>query len=97
MKLPQGLTLSLMQTRWAAILNPLLGNPSLNSVILGNVSLNNGTTVVNHLLGRKLTGWRIIRINAAATIYDQQASNQMPESTLVLVSNAVATVSLEVF
>lgn len=97
MQLPKGLTLPMMQTKWASILNVLLSNPSLNSNILENVSLGSGTTVINHLLGRKLLGWRIIRINAAATIYDQQTSNQTPDLTLVLVSNAVAIVTLEVF
>jgi hypothetical protein len=61
------------------------------------VALANGTTVVNHLLGRKLIGWRIIGINGAATIYDQQASNQTPALTLVLVSNAAVIANLEVF
>lgn len=97
MQLPKGLTLPLLQTKWAAILNPLLGNPSLDSLILENVSLNNGTNVINHTLGRKLQGWRIIRIGGAATIYDQQDSNQTPSLTLVLVSNAAVVVSLEVF
>lgn len=89
--------LSLMQTKWKSILDPLLGNLSSQSSLLPNVALNNGTTVVNHMLGRKLIGWSIVGINGAATIYDQQASNQTPQSTLVLISNAAVTVSLEVF
>jgi len=97
MQLPKGLTLPLLQTKWAAILNPLLGNPSLDSVILQNVSLAIGTNTINHTLGRKLQGWRIILINGAATIYDKQGSNQTPDLTLVLVSNAAVMVSLEVF
>ena len=101
MKLPIFLSniqpLTLMQNKWSSILDVLLGNPSLDSSILKGVALANGTTVVNHLLGRKLIGWRIIGINGAATIYDQQASNQTPALTLVLVSNAAVIANLEVF
>lgn len=97
MLLPKGLDLSLMQTKWAAILNAFIGNPSLNSIILPNVSLANGTTVVNHLLGRKLQGYRIILKSATAGIHDKQSTNQTPNLTLILVSDAATVVSLEVF
>jgi hypothetical protein len=89
--------LHMMQTKWASILNIFVSNPSLNSQLIENVSLINGTTVVNHKLGRKLTGWRVAGINGAATIYDKQASNQMPQLTLILVSNAAVLTNLEVF
>jgi hypothetical protein len=89
--------LTLLQTKWSALLNQLLINPSLQSSILTDVSLVIGPNVINHLLGRKLIGWRIIGINAAATIYDGQDTNLIPKLTLVLVSNAVCKVNLEVF
>lgn len=89
--------LSLLQSKWGAILNPFLANPSNQASILKNVALVNGTTTVNHKLGEKLHGWRIVGINAAATIYDKQATNQTPDLTLVLVSNAACVASIEVF
>lgn len=88
---------SMMQDSWAAVLNPIITNPSLQCIILKNIALINGTTVVNHLLGRKLQGWRLVRVRAAATIYDSQDTNQTPDKTLRLVSNAAVTVDLEVF
>lgn len=97
MKLPKGLAFPLMQTRWAGLLDPLLGNPSVNSLILTEISLAIGSNSVNHTLGRKLTGWRVIRIRSAASIYDTQDSNQMPELTLLLTSSAAVVVDLEVF
>lgn len=97
MLLPQQLDWNQARTRWKAILDVLLGNPSLNSQILDNVALANGTTTVNHGLGRTLTGWRVIRINGAATIYDKQDTNSMPDLTLILTSSAAVIVSLEVF
>lgn len=88
-------TLELIQTKWAAILNPLLARPI--PIILKNISLQNGTTVVNHLLGRRLAGWKTVRVRASANIYDNQDSNQTPEKTLILISNAAVVVDLEVF
>jgi hypothetical protein len=87
----------MMQNRWASILNPLLINPSLQNIILKNVVLAIGSNTVNHLLQRKLQGWRLIRQRALANIYDTQDSNQKPELTLILVSDAVVTVDIEVF
>lgn len=87
----------LMQNSWGAIINPIVNNPANLSLLLKNVSLANGTTTINHLLGRKLQGWKVIRQRASASIYDSQDANQYPELTLVLVSSAVVVVDLEVF
>lgn len=97
MNLPRGLTLEMMQTKWSAILNALLSNPSVNSLILPNVSLLTGANVINHTLGRKLRGWRIVRLRALVTIYDTQDLNTMPDLTLLLTSSGNVTVDLEVF
>jgi hypothetical protein len=89
--------MSLMQTAWAQQLNPLIGNPLNNGVLLKSVSLINGTTQVNHKLGRKLVGYIVTRQRAAASIHDSQDTNSMPALTLSLVSNADVTVDLWVF
>ncbi len=89
--------LNQLQTLWRSVLNPFLSNQSLQSNILPNVSLVSGLNTINTGLGRALTGWRIIRINAAATIYDQQSQNTTPALTLLLNSSAPCVVSLEVF
>jgi hypothetical protein len=89
--------LSLLQTRWKSLLDPFLASSSAQSSILPQISLINGTTIVNHKLGRKLTGWSIIRQRASASIYDTQDSNQTPNLTLTLVSSAAVVVDLEVF
>jgi hypothetical protein len=95
--LPQQQTFPQLQTKWASILNPVVSNLLVQGHILQNIDLIDGTTVVNHGLGRKLLGWFIVGINGAATVYDSQASNQMPELTLTLISNTAVTVSLWVF
>ena len=88
--------LSLMQSRWSGILNPLLANPSIQSIILPQVSLKAGINRVNHKLGRKLVGWRVIRLRSNAAIYDEQDDNQTPDLTLVLVANTPVIIDLEV-
>jgi hypothetical protein len=101
MKLPilfsEDTVLQLLQSKWSSIINVILDNPSNQASLIQNVSLINGTTTINHFLGRKLKGWRVVGISAAATIYDAQAINQTPQLTLKLVSNAACIIQLEVF
>ena len=87
----------LLETQWSSQINPLLSNPSLQSIILPNVALASGTNTVSHLLGRRLQGWRIVRQRALASIYDNQDNNQMPNLTLVLISSAPVVCDIEVF
>lgn len=89
--------LSLLQTKWKGELDPLLAKPEAQSLILKEISLSSGSNTVNHLLGRKLQGWKVVRQRASASIYDTQDSNQMPELTLLLTSNNPVVVDLEVF
>lgn len=94
MLLPIKLSLDLMQTRWKAVLDPLLKNPISGSSILSSIQLNSGTTVINHKLGRQMQGWFIIDITGPATIYRAAPFNN---KTLTLNSSASVTVSLGVF
>ena len=95
--LTQNKDLGLMQTGWAQQLNPVIQNPLTQGILLKNVPLVSGANVINHLLGRKLQGWIVTRIQGAFTLYDTQSSNPMPELTLQLVSSAASQVDLYVF
>lgn len=95
--LPQKLSWDIAQTQWAQQLNPVIANPTINNLILKNVSLTAGTNVINHMLSRNLQGWKPVRVRASATLYDLQDSNQTPQLTLVLVASASVVVDLEVF
>lgn len=88
---------SLFQTNWSALIDPVLGRKQNHSNILDAVSLNAGTNIVNHKLGRKLAGWKTVLQGAQASLYDLQAENQTPELTLVLVTDNPVVVSIEVF
>jgi len=83
--------------KWKSQLDPILSNPLLDGQLLQGVVLINGTTIVNHKLGRKLIGWFPVGLNTAAVIHDNQASNQTPQLTLSLTCNATVTVNLWVF
>ncbi len=96
-KLPQQLSLTNMQNKWAAAIDPVLANPTINNLVLHSVQLSTGANVVNHKLGRKLQGWYPSRVRASATIYDTQDTNQTPELTLTLVASAAVVVDLVVF
>lgn len=85
------------QTQWATQLDPIIANPTIDNIILKNISLVAGTNVISHLLSRNLQGWNPIRVRANATIYDQQDTNPTPQLTLILVASAPVVVDLVVF
>lgn len=91
------LPFQLMQNAWASLINPVLDSPTAQNLILQNISLVTGSNKINHKLGRKLQGWKIIRQRSAASIYDNQDNNVSPDLTLLLVSSANVSVNIEVF
>jgi len=93
--LPQRLSLQDTQVKWATQLDPVIANPLLQGQILPPQILVSGNNVINHGLQRNIQGWIVIRINAAATIYE--TTSTMPILTLNLNSSAPCTVSLLVF
>lgn len=87
----------LANTKWASSLNPLLGNPLMSGRLLEGVVVASGNNTINHGLQRKLRGYFVVLNNAAVTFYDVQASNQMPDLTLILHASGAATITLYVF
>jgi len=94
--LPLRLALPQMQIQWAAALNPVIGNSIVNGLQLSNVSLANGTTVLNHLLARNMLGWFVTDVQGAATIYRPKTA-PFNSKTLTLVSSAAVTCNLWVY
>lgn len=86
-----------LQTNWSQQLNPVISQPFNQGLILKRVNLLMGINQVNHLLGRKLQGWSIVRQRDPARFYDLQDDNQTPQLTLSLVSSADASVDILVF
>lgn len=94
MQLPLQKDIELLQTKWKAILDPVLKNPLTNMTILQNVVLYTGNNQVPHRLGKLQQGWLLIDVQGPATIYRYQG---FTDSYLYLNSSANVTISLGVF
>lgn len=102
MRLPifttQDKDMSLMQTNWASLINPVLSQPINQGLLLQNVVLVNGNNSISHKLGRKLIGWFPVRFQGSfAQLFDNQNTNSQQDKILILNSNAGVTVDLFVF
>ncbi len=90
-------SLSMLQTTWANVLNPVIANPIAQGTLLTGVALSTGANVINHMLQRKLRGWVLVRQRALTAVYDTQDSNKIPDLTLQLTASAPAVVDIYVF
>jgi hypothetical protein len=77
--------------------DPLLQNPLLNGYIISGVTLASGDNTISHGLNRPLQGWVQVLLSAGVTLYDKQAENTTPSTTLIINSSGAATLSLYVF
>ena len=94
MQLPLQTTLSLLQTRWKSILDPIIGNPTTNMAVIENFVLVTGDNQIPHLLGRVQQGWVVTDIQGVANIYRNAPFNS---NYLILNSSAGVTCSIGVF
>jgi hypothetical protein len=90
-------TLNDLHTNLNQIFTSLLSKVQLNSILLTNVQLVAGSNQFPHTLGKKLTGWSIVRQRASSSIYDAQDTQSNPQTYLTLVSSANVTVDILVF
>jgi len=86
--------LSQLQTRWKALLDPVIAEPLVGGSLLTGVVLASGANTINHKLGQTPVGWFLVDNNANVTVYRSQPFNDL---TLTLTSSGAATVSLYVF
>lgn len=86
--------LSLIQTKWKSLIDPILINPLNDVSVLKNINLVTGSNVINHLLGKVQQGWFLIDKQASGDIYRTAPFNNF---TLTLTSSANITVSIGVF
>lgn len=94
MQLPLQNALYLLQTKWKAILDPLIANPLNNISILKSIVLSSGNNQIPHKLQQMQQGWIITDLNAAVSIYRYQPFN---DAYLYLNASGAATVSIGVF
>lgn len=94
--LPRKQPWEMAQTTWAQALDPVISNLLVNGQLLKDIALSNGTTVINHKLGRQPQGWILSAPKGAAIVY--QASQQPnPTLTLTVISNAAVMTDMWVF
>lgn len=88
--------LSMMQTRWASLINPLLSNVLSEASLLKNIALSSGLNTINHLQGRVLNGYIVVGMHGAyAQIFD--VPSPLPKLTLLLNASAPTIIDLAVF
>lgn len=89
------LSLSDMQTKWSATLNPLLALPIAAGIQLtGIVMMTDVPNAINHLLQRKPQGWIITDVTGNCAIFRSQPFN---DTTLTLIANNDVTINLWVY
>lgn len=86
-----------IQSQLVNILNFFTKSVQFDNILLQNIALKSGLNQIPHTLGRNLTGWTLVGQSAAASLYDEQASNPSQQIYLYLVASAPCTVSLLVF
>ncbi len=95
MSLPQKLPLELMQTKWAAQLNPLLANPIMQGLAIYSITLNaNVPKTIATTLSRMQLGWFLIDNMASCNVWRTQPFNSQ---NITLESSADTTISIWVF
>lgn len=89
----------LVDQRLLMIFNSIIKNPLLNSpTVVKGIMLNSGVdTIVNHGLGRAVTGWIIIDKNASGDVYQSTTTNTIPTASIILKATATVTVSILFF
>lgn len=85
--------LSLMQTKWASQLNPVIALALLKGRQINDVALQSGSNVIDHKLGRQPQGWFLVDLNANVTAY----RTAWDELTITLTSSGSATAALYVY
>ena len=86
-----------LQTHIKTVLNPLLELPISDGVMIENLDIGTGDTVVNHKLGRNCEGFLVVRLKSNATIYESSTVNATPENTIILKASGAATANIYFF
>ncbi len=89
---------SRLQENVSDMFNQLVNNPRLSGILIENVDLVFGqVTTVDHGLGRKIVGFEIVYKNNSVEVWAEDSKQILPLRTLVLDTNADATVNLWVY
>lgn len=76
-------------------LQPIIKSAILNGAQLDNISLASGNNTIEHRLGKKLSGWIVVKKDSGALIYEVESD--FPSRILVLNSSSQCNISLWVY
>jgi len=91
-----GFELGQVQDNVSAALGPILSQPLIAGHLIKNIHLAVGDNTLQHSLNRPVS-WFVCGQSAPSTFYDKQASNKLPNLTLILNASAACTISLFIF
>lgn len=86
---------SKLQERLQEFFKPLVDNPLLDGLLLGEIEIATTPTLVEHKLRRAPLGWIIVSKNANADVW--QTTQTLQAAHLTLQASAPVTVTLWVF
>lgn len=100
MKLPyyksEDLSLTLLQTAWGKIINPIISLPTNNGIFIKGINLVTGDNIVSHKLQRNLQGYIVTSMyNSYSNIYTKVS--KQPTLNLILNASAPTTIDLWVY
>lgn len=87
-------TLSMLQTRWSSILNPIISSPLSDAILLTDIPISFGDNSINHTLGQPIVGYIVVRINGPTTLYDKDSST--PNLTFILNSSSNQMINVDI-
>jgi len=89
--------ISQLQSNVDQAVSDVIKAPILNGRLVDDVKLTSAPTRIEHKLGRKPSGYIIVKRNADAQVYDSLANEESPTLFLPLISSADVTVSIWIF
>lgn len=88
-----------MENSLITTFNSIIKNPLLNNItIVKSLVLTSGVdTIIDHKLGKAVTGWIIINKDTFGDVIQSSTANPTPTSSIILKSNATMTVTVLFF
>lgn len=91
------LILDKFQTNVDQVLTSISSRRIIDGILLRDIVLTTSALLVPHLLGHPIDGYIVVKSNANAVVYDDEATNTIKDRFIKLLASATVTVTLWVF
>ena len=88
---PQNESITQTQSNVNTAVKQIANSPIIDGVIVENIDVGTGDTVVNHELGREPLGWIVVRKNEAGEVYESTTVNKNRDKFLLLRGSTATT------